>query len=251
MVLGPNGTKMDEGGYQIVLQNLLLANEISYQHEEILAEIARNSPELVIKFFCNRIVKEENKGVEGRYEAIPFSFQDSLSEPLSKIPEKAVDNVFDQYDNNYGLFIYRGGRFLKNIFPEISPAFSKKLIDLVHINSEKTTLFVLGILRNYDGEVRIQEICKELVKILPDEGSMVNETIIALQSTGVVRGEYGFAEAYENKVKEIEPWLDDKDERVRNFAKNYTSILKKQIQEERERSDERIALLKHQYGGDK
>jgi len=240
--------EMNALGYGIVLNNLLLADEISYEHEEVLAGIAKNAPESVIQFFCDRISKKQNGDTEGKYDSIPFSFQSSLSEPLSQIPEAAVDIVFNQYDENYLTHIYSSGRLLKNIFVGFPSDFSKKLIELVCKNTNNTTFFVLGVLRNYDGDSRIQEVCKELVKILPDESSLLNETIIALQSTGVVRGEYGLVEAYKKKIEEIKPWLDEPNERVKHFAKNYISILEKRIEEEKKRVDESIVLDKHQYG---
>lgn len=249
---------MDAVERKIVLQNLLLAKKITYQHEEVLAEIAKYSPEEIIEFFSTRIQNEkkddrkndEDYDYNKRYEAVPYSFSASLVEPLSKIPQRALDIVFNQYDGNYGMFMFRGGKLLSNIFVSISQGFSQKLIDLVRLNTEKSTMFVLGILRNYDGDIGIQEVCKELIKILPEDSELVNETMIALESTGVVSGEYGLAKAYEEKIVEIQPWLNDENQRIKDFAKKYIGILEKQIEAERKRSDERIALMKHEYGDD-
>lgn len=233
---------------ELILSNLLLAEQITYQHEEVLAAIASQHPQPVIKFFCDRIAIEKERRENGKYEAVPYDFH-SLAQPLAKIPKQAVQAVFESYDGNYGMFIYKGGRLLQNIFPDMPGGFEQELIDLVRKNTEKTSLFVLGILRNYDGDIRIQGLCKELVKILP-EGSLLNETSIALQSTGVVGGEFGFVEAYKTKIEEMVSWLDEPNERVRDFANVYISDLKKKIEHEKKRADEGIALGKHQYGFD-
>jgi len=235
---------------KVILDNLFWLREIDYHAEEILFVIAKQAPELVIQFFCDRLSREKDEEDMGRYDAIPYSFH-KLSEPLSQHPVQAVDAVLDIYDGKYGAIGYGGARLLKNIFPTFPSEFQQKLQSLIQTKNENNLGFVLAILRNYDGNPIIHNVCKELVKILPEEDSLLTETIIALESTGVVSGEYGFAEAYENKIKEIDPWLVDEDERVRSFAVNYINDLKKQVETERERSDESITLMKHQYGGDK
>lgn len=246
---------MSREGHEVILRNLLLANKISYQHEEVLAEIARQVPDSVIKFFCERIEIDkrfDNKefSYEDRYEAVPFSLSASLSGQLSKIPNQAIQIVFDQYDGNYSSFMFRGAKLLSNIFADFPSEFSQKLIELVRQNTKNTNMFVLGILRNYEGDARIQTVCKELVKILPENDALIDEVMVALESTGVVSGEYGLAEAYEAKILEISPWLKDQDNRVKDFAKKYIEILKKRIEFERKRSDEQIALMKYEYGDD-
>ncbi len=64
----------------------------------------------------------------------------------------------------------------------------------------------------------------------------------------VVMGEFGFAEAYERKIEEIKPWLNDENEKVRNFAADYVTRLKNTAKSERRRAEEDIELRKHAYG---
>ena len=106
----------------------------------------------------------------------------------------------------------------------------------------------MAILRNYDGNPIIHNVCKEIVKILPDGSNLTNELSIILQSTGVVSGEYGFVEAYKRKIVEIQPWLQDEGPRVKEFAQNYIANLEKFIEYEQKRADEEIILRKHRYG---
>jgi len=80
--------------------------------------------------------------------------------------------------------------------------------------------------------------------------SLLSTVAIALQTTGVVTGEYGFAEAYERKRLEVLDWLHDSDERVRIFANDYISELERMRDLERARADEEIALRKFEFGED-
>jgi len=238
---------MDAAGQQRILDNLFHLDAIDYQAEEILCRIAEKFPALVVKFFCDRIAAEKEEDIGGKKEPIPFSFH-KLAEPLSKIPVEAVDIVLATYDGDYGMFIYRGGRLLKNIFPNPSELFINKLIQLVRTKDEKNLLFVLAILRGYEGQPFLHEVCKELVKVLPEGGKLLNEVSIILQTTGVVWGAYGFAEAHQRKIEEIKPWLDDTDDKIKQFARKYIAGLEKQIEVEKKRADEDIMLRKHRYG---
>ena len=246
---GPILAGMDADGHKAVLDNLFWLKKIDYHAEEVLSVLAKQSPALVIEFFCKRLAREKDEAGEDRYEAIPYTFH-KLSKPLSEYPAEAVDAVRAMYDGNYGLFIYRGARLLKNIFPDFPAEFQKKLLETARTGEKDDLLFVLAILRNYDGSPVIQDICKDLVKISPKDDSILNEVDIILRSTGVVSGEYGFVNAYEKKIEEIEPWLSDDSSVVRDFAKRYVSDLRKSIEWEQKRADEDIALRKHLHGTD-
>jgi hypothetical protein len=169
---------------------------------------------------------------------------------LSKIPELAVSVLREQYDGNYGMFIYRGAKLLKNIFPQFHADLEKTLVQIANKNTRDDLLFVMAILRNYEGQPIIHGVCKELVKILPEDDKLLGEVRIILQSTGVVSGERGFAKAYAQKISEIDYWLIDTDPKVKSFAEKYVQGLKLQIDAKNKRADEDIILGKHQYGVD-
>lgn len=75
-----------------------------------------------------------------------------------------------------------------------------------------------------------------------NRGSAVDE------ATGVVVGPFGFAEAYEQKIETIRPWLNDKRAKVRNFSRLFIESLERISQDERRRAQEKIELRKHEYG---
>lgn len=240
-------SEMGDAEYNIILCNLLWLQKIDYDVEEILCVIAERSPVLVIQFFCNRLLKKGDEEGMDEYDAVPFQFH-KLSKPLSKYPAQAVDTVLEIYDGNNSLFAYFGARLLKNIFPNFPAEFQEKLLAVIQSEDEQKLLFVMRILENYDGNPVIYDVCKELVKILPDGSKLINQLYIILESTGVVSGEYGFVEAYKQKVQEIQPWLQDQNEKVKGFTQNYIESLEKRIEYEQKRADENIALRRHQYG---
>ena len=69
-----------------------------------------------------------------------------------------------------------------------------------------------------------------------------------MESTGVVTGEFGLAEAYERKKNEVTDWMTDPNEKVQEFAKWYMANVEAMSGAERKRAEEQIALRKHRYG---
>lgn len=233
----------------LVLENLLCLEKIDFESEEVLYLVAKREPEKVVKFFCDRLAKEARSGGRAalRYDAVPFEMQ-KLKEPLSGIPRLAIQAVRRTYDGNYGFFILRGAKLLHVIFPEFPEAFETELLRVLEGKNEGDIAFVLAVLRNYEGVLAIHRVCKEVVRILPRHSTLLREIMVVLESTGMVSGEFGFAEAYEQKKLEIKDWLEDSDDKIKEFAREYTAVLDAMIAAERKRAEEDIALRKHKYG---
>ena len=236
-----------------VLKNLRLLAQIDYQAEEVLAVIAEREPRDVVEFFCARLYEPdkhaqtlaEKEGVE--YEELPFQFH-KLQDPLSNDPKMVVQKVLDCYRKDSSLFEFRGAKLLQAIFPQFSETFQGALVRLVRDGSDAELDFVAGVLRAYSGEAFINPVARELIKRLPSGSQLVTEVEIALQSTGVVSGEYGMAEAYERKRLEVLDWLQDPDDRIRTFALKYIAEIEALRDSERARAEESIALRKFKYG---
>lgn len=149
------------------------------------------------------------------------------------------------------MFSYRGARLIKSAFPEFDDSLEIVLLKYLGSGDELDLEFVIGILRTYDGSPKIQNVSKAIIKIVPERSKIWNKVAAAFESTGVVRGEYGMAEAYENKVIQLSSWMNDDDESVRAFAEWLIGSLQSLIVQERQRTDQNLALRKYQYGVDK
>lgn len=239
------------------LDELLLALQglpkIEHQAEYILRPIAERDPVRILNFFVSRLTMEAESRKSGSrvfedlFSAIPYDFSE-LQEPLAGSAPEALAMVRQLYDGDYGAFIYRGARFLKILYPTLPEAFETELLKLVHSEKESDTEVVLAVLRNYDGSERVDKICREVVKVLPSESELLGEVKVVLASTGVVTGEYGFAEAYEARAERLLKWTKDGNARVRSFAEEYISDLRKAAASERKRADEELAIRKFKYG---
>lgn len=242
--------EMDNDGIEHVLRNLLVLDKIDYHAEEVLCSLAQRNPERVMGFLIERIgIEAQIRSHNGArdFDAIPFEFH-KLQGHLSKIPGTAVRGVLEQYRADATLFVYRGATLLKNIFPGFSEEFEADLLQLVREGSDSNLVFVLGVLRNYHGEPFVHRLCKEIVKAVDSDSPLLNEVAVALQTTGVVSGEFGMAETYERKRQEVLDWLSDPDEKVKAFAKQYVADLDQMRDAETKRAEESIALRKHRFG---
>ncbi|MGE0094459.1 MAG: hypothetical protein AB7M05_09270 [Alphaproteobacteria bacterium] len=240
---------IDGAAADLVLTNLLKLKKIDYHSEEILFLLAEREPLKVFDFFCRRILLDASADKSGArdYEAIPYELH-KLHRPLSEIPAEVVASARATYDGNYGMFIYRGARLVHIVFPEFSEKLENELLKALRSGEAADIEFVLAILRTYRGEVSTHRVSKEIIRLLPVDSILRKEVAIALDGTGVVSGAFGFADAYARKKDEIAYWLEEPDEKIRNFAKWQIETLEKMIVAERSRAEEDILLRKHRYG---
>jgi hypothetical protein len=238
-----------EEGLELILRNLFVLENIDYHAEEILYLVAQRKPEKVLQFLCERLEAESEvrKGGSKRYDAIPYELH-KLNEPLSKIPNEAIHILRQHYDGDSQMFVFRGAHLLKTVFPHFPPEFQTELLSIVREGGDTNFGFVLAVLRNYEGQPFIHQICKEIIRLIPIDSSLRTDVAIVLENTGVVVGEFGFAEAYERKKNEVKDWLNDPDEKIQDFAKWYIANLDELIVRERKRAEEDIALRKFRYG---
>jgi len=190
----------------------------------------------------------KERGEEGeRYEDIPFQFE-CLQKSFGPIAEHAVATVRQWFVSGDSMFQFRGGRLLAISFPEFADPFRRKLLSLVETGQRADIEFVLRVLTNYHGQTFLHEICKAVVKTLPDNDPFLSDVEIILESTDVLKGEFGRVHAYTAKKQEVADWLADPDAKVKAFAKRYTLLLDRQISADQRRAEESIEMRKRTYG---
>lgn len=229
---------------ELVLNNMKGVSRIEHQVERILSLIAEKYPAAVWEFLTGRLADKRNKEHEERFEAIPYQFH-GLEKPLSVDVGLAVNAVRNKYTPDDPLFRFDGGRLLYAVFPQFAPIFALKLIALVQNGEDADISFVLGILQNYEGAPEIQDILKQVVIRVTDTDPRLEQVEICLESTGVVRGEFGMVEAIRKKKGETAAWLENEEHpKVRAFAEQYLPKLDRRIAVEQRRADQSKELRK-------
>lgn len=250
---------MDQSERAEVLASLTSLSELDYQAEDVLYEIGKHDLHAVIDFLIGRLKhsrtlakqkRETDESSQDRFEAIPFQLT-KLNELLALAPEALLAALRVDFDSeDHYMFSYRGARIVKSAFPEYEVPLEEPLLQYVKTGNDHDIEFVIGILRAYEGSPAILGVCKEIIKAVPEHSRTWNEVASAIESTGVVGGEYGMVDAYNRKLQQVSCWVSDEDERVRSFAGWFTDALHSLIEQERQRADQRIALRKYQYGSD-
>ena len=240
-------THLSETQSEAVLENLVLCARIDHDEEHILTAIGGSYPRLVWRFFKARLDRTATKERDGeRYEDIPFQLHE-LVQPLSQDPSFAVETARSWYAADQSLFQYRGGKLLHNIFPGFNSALGVQLIAVVQEGTDAAIDFVLTILRTYQGQPALHDVCKEAVDKLSENDGRLNEIEVILESTSVISGQFGLVEAYQRKKDEVSPWLSDARPKVRAFSERYRRTLDRSIAAEQRRSESDYELRRREW----
>lgn len=242
-----------------MLATLTPLPELDYQAEEILYEVAKHDIQGVLDFLVGRLNRaralsqqklKHDDSDRDRFEPVPYQFS-KLGELLARAPDALLSALrADFNDEAHFMFTYRGVRLVKSAFATFGEPLEGLLLKYVGTGNEDDIEFVVGVLRAYEGSAAILEVCKAIIKAVPERSRIWSEVAAAIEATGVVRGEYGMVEAFERKQQEISAWKSHENERVRDFAQWLTEGLQRQIEQERQRADEGLALRKYRFGAD-
>lgn len=251
---------MDADEQAEILRSMELLPKLGFESEEVLNAIGKHDPSLVLDFVLRRLDIEKalneakhssaNSGIAASdYEPIPYHMH-RLNELLAPISDAVVSALRGRFDPEQSAFFqYEGGaQLLKGLFPKFDAPLQSRLIKLVESGDATDVEFVLAVVRAYGGSAPILDLCKAIAKVVPKNSVDWDELRAALTSTGVVMGEFGFAEALELKRDQIASWKRDENEHVRAFADWLIENLEPAIDAERQRAIERIELRKYRYG---
>lgn len=230
-----------------VLQNLGYVSQVNYQVERILVRLAERQLEAIWDYFGARLSRDPAESEEEkRFEAVPFRFH-GLEKELSKNPQLAISKGLSWFAQDQKLFQYRGGRLLSAAFPNCTPQFAAALAELVKVGAGMETDFALDILQNYQGETSTFVVLKEVVSRFQNEVSKMSRVRIAIDNTGVVHGELGFAEALRAKKESLTAWLEDERPEVKAFAEKHIAELDLMIASEQRRAEAEREMRNRNY----
>ncbi len=232
-----------------VLENLSYLEEVDLQAERVLERIAARHLEEVWDFFGDRLSKEDSKASEdGKFEAVPFEFH-SLKDAMSKDPKLAIKKGLMWFQCDKRLFQFRGGRVLSNAFPRCPEPFAKALLELVKAGGEVEAEFVLATFRNFHGEASMHPVLREIVFRYSSDRAKMSAVGAAIDSTGVVSGDSGFAIAFGQRRELLNEWLKDDRDEVRDFAQKHIDELEQRIASEHQRSEASKHMRSLDYDG--
>ena len=234
-----------------VLESLGYLRQVNYQVERVLVRLAERQLEAVWDYFGARLAKEV-AGVgedQERFEAVPFEFH-GLEKQLSKDPQLAIKKGLAWFARDSRLFQFRGGRILSNTFPNCTPQFADALAELVTTGGDTEVDFALAILQNYRGEVSTHSVLREIVSRFSEDKRKMSAVRIVIESTGVVSGDLGFADAWRARKELLSQWLEDERQSVKAFAEKHISEMDRMIASEHRRAESQREMWKRDFEED-
>jgi len=233
----------------LLCKNLMFLRKLEFHAEAILQRLAQNHLEAVWDYLGARIARESatNASTELPYEPIPYKFH-GLEKQLSWDPDLALKKGLAWFTQDSGLFQYRGGRLLSNAFPECTSDFATALIALIRAGGDPEANFALAILQNYRGAVAAHVVLKEIVALYSNDVQKLRAVSISINSTGVVSGENGFAEALRDRKQSVTDWLTDDRPSVQAFARSHITKLGLMIADEERRAEADRELFRRDFG---
>ena len=175
-----------------------------------------------------RLARKSEDGDEEQFEAVPVEFQE-LEKVLSKDPQLAISKGLLWFAQNREQFRFRGGSLLSRALPNCTPEFAAALAELVKAGGDTEADFSLAVLQNYPGETSTYVVLKEIVSRFPHDDRKMSGVRISIDSTGVVSGEFGLADAWRVKKESLRHWLTDERQAVKAFAEKHIAELDRMI----------------------
>ncbi|HKO30489.1 MAG TPA: PilZ domain-containing protein [Nitrospiraceae bacterium] len=212
-------------------------------------QIRETEQQRLDEVITTRLARKSEDGDEERFEAVPIEFHE-LKKVLSKDPQLAISKGLLWFAQDRELFRFRGGSLLNRAFPNCTPEFAAALAELVKGGGETEADFSLAILQNYRGETSTYVVLKEILSRFPHDDRKLDGIRISIDSTGVVSGEFGLAEAWRVKKESLTHWLTDERHAVKVFAENHIAELDRMIASERRRVEAEREMRNRNYDED-
>ena len=197
-------------------------------------QIRETEQQRLDEVITTRLARKSEDGDEERFEAVPIEFH-GLETVLSKDPQLAISKGLVWFAQDRELFRFRGGSLLSRAFPNCTPEFAAALAELVKAGGDTEADCSLAILQNYLGETSTDVVLQEIVSRFPHDERKMDGVRISINSTGVVSGEFGLAEAWRVKKESLMQWLTDERRAVKVFAEKHIAELDRMIASERRR----------------
>jgi len=238
---------LDEEQAGVVLAALVPYPELEYDAEYIAAAIAERWPARVVAFLGERQAFARADTVPRRYDAVPFAVH-QLQPPLSAAPDIMLAGARTWFDADPRYFTYDGGKLLASVFPDMSNGLEARLAALIAGGNEQDLAFVLAVLSAFEGRPCIYGLVRAIVATLGPENPLLHEAQSVLRESGVVSGEFGFADLHAGRKAMLEAWLADPSETVQKFAAEHIRELDRWIAAANRSAEASIALRKLEYG---
>jgi hypothetical protein len=235
---------------EFLKEKLIQIPDLDWHEQGLLVDLAGGDLKYALDVFKGRIEKEVNIKEENtifdreRYDAVPHHFNPELQTFVSTHPDylKHVEAWVDEMSEDWSIYNWNLAEFVQRI----RGSFNEIILSLVAKGDDTSLMKATRLMRSVDGGDI--DLCMEIVG-KTDNKKVLSQVDTILYSTGVVMGENGIAEAYEAKAKQLEPYLENKNPRIKKYAKRMSGSFFESAKRERKGTEEEIKLRKLEFEG--
>lgn len=213
-----------------ILDNLLFAEDLDYHIETVLNQISKTYPEKLFSFLKNRINKEDAmKKILTHYSAVPYELFYLNVGPSESVKDFIFD-LFDLYKKD-SLKRWLSARLISLLLFKIDPEQEISILKSLIDQGTEGTEFALEILEKFDPKPSFtDEIIKYIINSKNTSKRTKSLIYMIYMQTGVVEGEYGFANYFKETAERIKNWEGNSS--LKRFAEELSTYLMKKAEEE-------------------
>jgi ppGpp synthetase/RelA/SpoT-type nucleotidyltranferase len=228
-----------------ILNALVPIPKVDFDIIRICSYIFVKHADLVIQWLGLRVA-HTNSESDPNYEPIPHYLHD-LKLHLGTKAVALASEIRTWRDEAGGNVRWYGSHLLERVFPEFNQDIESYLLTVLQSNDANALCFVVDLISAYGGKVFLHILFKEL--LVRDQSDSMRSTVTRLlYPTGIISGEFGMVESHRQTKEELQPWLTDEREAVRDFARVHILELDRSIAAETRRSEAQRAMRKLDYG---
>lgn len=236
-----------------LLQALVRCPELEHNCEYMVASVAKTFPVKVLRFIGERIQLGKSDAAPTGYEAVPFDphmLRDALKAQLAASPDVALEEAQAWFQTDRLRFSYGGARTVVSIFPAVEGEVATCLMEIATDGDRGELAFLVALLEAYNGQQFLYPILRALVARLEPGDALLRVVARVFEQSGVVNGEFGYAELNAERKGWIHPWLEDENERVRAYGQKRIRELDATIASETRRAEIDVAMRRMAYNED-
>lgn len=244
---------LDEASAERLLQALVRCPELEHNCEYMVASVANNFPVKVLRFIGERIQLAKSDAAPADYEAVPFDphmLRDALQAQLATSPDVVLEEAQAWFRADRLRFPYGGARTVVSIFPAVEGNVATCLMLIATDGDRGELAFLVALLEAYNGQQFLYPILRALVARLEPGDALLRVVARVFEQSGVVNGEFGYAELNTERRRWIQPWLEDENEKVRAYGQKRIRELDATIASETRRAEIDVAMRRMAYNED-
>ncbi len=244
---------LDEASAERLLQALVRCPELEHNCEYMVASVAKNFPIKVLRFIGERIRLGKSEEAPAAYDAVPFDphmLKEALQAQLTKAPDAMLKEAQAWFQADRLRFPYGGARMVVSVFPAVDGELATCLMQIATEGDRGDLAFLVALMEAYNGQQFLYAILRVLVARLEHDDALLKVVARVFEQSGVVHGEFGYAELNAQRRRWIQPWLEDENDKVSAFGRKRIRELDATIASETRRAEIDIAMRRLSYGED-